>query len=138
MSSASWPRSCGRGHSLARQCEVPLLRSGGRSDFEGIRWFTIRQLWYRHPAVKNVHFNVGEAASGQFPYVNKHYSPILGADLCVVGETDDNYLLLLMDEQGRFFTRCDEDFRYLGDFAVKAIEALCSESDLPRVEDILV
>lgn len=89
------------------------------------------------PAVSNFHFVAEESAGGQAPYVKKHYSSVLGAELCVVGEAADNYMLLMMDERGRFFAGYEDEFMYLGDSVVEAIEALCDQRELPSVKDYL-
>ena len=87
------------------------------------------------PAVSDVHFDAVEASSGQAPYVEENYSRVIKRELCVIGEADNNYLLLLIDKSGCFFAGCEEELSYLGNNQFIAIEALFDDSELDKATD---
>ena len=81
------------------------------------------------------HFCVDQAIQrANAPKILKRLSPIVGSPLCVIGDSYNEYLLLLMDEEGRVFGEYDQLF-FVGESGDDAIEALCEDQEMPELEE---
>jgi hypothetical protein len=79
------------------------------------------------------HFDASRAAESVFPAWVKEYSARLNAPLCVVGQAYREYMVVMMDPQGRMFAGYDHILVELGTSFVEAIENICAGKQHPRI-----
>jgi SUKH-3 immunity protein len=80
------------------------------------------------------HFDASKAASSvDISRVLKDYNPRIGSPLCVIGQAFREYMVLLMDSDGRIYAGYDRVLVKVGDSPVEAIEALCTGKQLSKV-----
>ena len=79
------------------------------------------------------HFKVSLAVTHIYPERVKDYSDRVSSALCVIGECNRGYMILMMDSEGKVYAGYDDFLVCVGDSGFDAIEALCSGQDLVEI-----
>ncbi len=111
---------------------LPVYEASTRflQEFGGLTFFDPDRDWGG-----NWHFRVEDAiARADSRRILKRHSPLVGSALTVIGDSCDEYLLLLMDENGRVYGDYDSLF-FVGSSGYDAIEAICINREMPEFED---
>ena len=89
------------------------------------------------PAASDWHFDPIKASrSISVERIEALYVPRIGADLCVIGEADKDYLTLMMDKKGRVYGGFEETLVLLGESAEAAINELGSENYARPIDEL--
>lgn len=57
----------------------------------------------------------------------------VGKALCAIGTASRDYMILLMDEDGKVYAACDDLMFFVGNSGTEALEALCAGAKLPPI-----
>lgn len=91
------------------------------------------RLFYSHPrlptAVDNSHLDALRAADGVFPARLQDWESRAGERMTPIGESDREYMTILMGVSGVVYLAMDDLLLILADSGVEAIDALCDGSD---------
>ena len=85
------------------------------------------------PAAEDWHFRIDDALRHASAVTTAGYAKLLGAPVSVIGNGFGDYLLLVMDEDGRVYGGYDQVFLRVGDSGEDAIEALATGRELVPV-----
>jgi hypothetical protein len=77
-----------------------------------------------------VHFDPLIVITHTNPATVNAYAKALDAKLCPIGESDQRYLMLMMDDTGKVYGTYDDFCVLVGSSGADAIEGLCSGRDL--------
>ncbi len=85
-------------------------------------------LWNRF------HFNAYKAAKGMHPKRLKSHEHQLGIQLSIIGTEAEDYILLMMDENGKVYADMDHVLYLVGESGIEAIENICQGKKMIKVE----
>jgi len=131
LKSAGWRE----GRSIDITSLVRHLESKGYSVFPFVVAFLkefgglkIQNPSAKPPAAKNWHFDVVEASRRtSLERIKRLYIPRVQSDLCIIGESEDEYVTLMMDKKGQVFGGFEDHLVFLGKSGHAAINQLASE-----------
>jgi len=107
------------------------------SVLQFLRNFGGLRVVHPHSRVANTedrfHFDASRAANSIDCLRVKDYSVRVGKSLCVIGQARREYMVLLMDSDGRVYAGYDQLLVKVGDSPVDAIEALCTGKRFSKV-----
>ncbi|MBD2499004.1 SUKH-3 domain-containing protein [Anabaena azotica] len=118
-----------------------ILESEGYSIYPNVMKFLScfggLHVKYPHKRVPQLeddfHFNVPQAVGNIYPERVQDYSDRIGVPLCVIGESNRGYMILMMTPEGQVYAGYDDFLVFVGDSGIDAIEALCSGRELAEI-----
>ncbi len=88
----------------------------------------------RHPSSwSKFHFNAYKAAQEFSCELVKFYEHEFGIQLSVIGTDSNNYILLMMDENGKVYASMDNVLYSVGESGMEAIENICTGKKLTKI-----
>jgi|SRR5215813_5271228 len=84
------------------------------------------------PAAEDWQFDVA-AAVKYGANIAPYYGHRLGGDVCMIGQAQREYMLLMMNEQGQVYAGYDQLIWFVGDSGIDAINALSEGRKLTKV-----